>query len=403
MQRIEQYRSIPLLAGAALAAAMAGTVPPAHAETASGLVAPATWRFGNGVELQATGNVVYDFNDFSGDAYNGARFQDDDAFRRQEAGLAVRRKGVFDATVNYDFEADVWQDVYVRFDTKPWFGRDVGKLRLGQSKTPVGFEGLTANRAGSFMEQSLPTQAFYAGRRLGLDWAFERPRYLLNAGYYWKGDLQGNNRGDTAAARAAWTPFKAEGDVLHLGVSASVERPDGEVNGRGITVQPTARLRARPEAGLTSIRLVDSGALVDVDRIERTGLEGLWIHGPWSVQGEYLRQSTDHARGQFDGEGHYLYGSWLATGESRRYAGGSVSNPVPTHGYGAVELLLRYSHIDLNDGGIAGGRESDWTFGANWYLTPYLKFQANYVKVDADRAGQSATPDIVEFRAQVQF
>lgn len=387
---------------AALALAVAAAFP-AHADSTSGFIAPATFRFDNGVEVQGTGNVVYDYNGFSGEAYNGATFKDDDAFRRQEAGVTVRRKGVFDATVNYDFEADVWQDVYLRLDTKPWFGTDLGKLRIGQSKTPVGFEGVTANRAGSFMEQSLPTQAFYAGRRIGLDWALERPRYLVNAGYYAGGDLQGNNAGDTVAARAAWTPFKGEGDVLHLGASASVEHPDSEVNGRGVTVLPSARLRARPEAGLTPIRLVDSGALADVDRIERVGLEGLWIDGPWSVQGEYLRQSTEHAQGRFDGEGYYLFGSWLATGESRRYSGGNVANPVPAHDYGAVELLLRYSHIDLNDGGIAGGRERDWTFGANWYLTPYLKFQANYVKVDADRAGQSASPDIVELRAQVQF
>lgn len=79
------------------------------------------------------------------------------------------------------------------------------------------------------------------------------------------------------------------------------------------------------------------------------------------------------------------------------------SNIKPTHGYGAVELLARYSRLDLDDGSVEGGRQHDWTFGANWYLTTHFKFQANYVRANATRAGVHTTPDIVELRAQVQF
>lgn len=398
-------KSLSLLAVALLAAQA-----PAHAQDKPAASQAAVWppklTFGNGTELSATGNYAYDFNEFSGDGYGNAatRFEDDHDWRRKEFGLSLKRKGVYDFGASFDFHAKTWMDVALRVESKALLGHDAGKFRVGHMKLPLGFEGNTATRNASFMENSLATQAFYQGRRIGVDWAFERPHYLLNAGYYGQ-DLQGNNNGNTLAARAAWTPFKQAGHVLHMGVSATEEHPDGEINGLGVQVLPSVRWRAKPEASLTNVRLVDSGTLTRVDRIRRHGVEALWIQGPYSLQGEYLRQKTDRDGGlpSYSADGFYLSGSWLLTGESRTYAGGNVSNPKPKTGYGAVELLARYSQIDLDGDGIAGGREHNWTLGANWYLRQNFKFQANYVRADAERGAFSASPRVFELRAQLSF
>jgi len=362
--------------------------------------------FAGGTELAATGNFAYDFNRFSGDGYGTAatRLENDDDWRRREFGFALKRKGAYDFSASFDFHANTWMDVALRVESKAMLGHDIGRFRIGQSKLPLGFEGNTATRNGIFMENSLPTQAFYQGRRIGIDWAFERPAYLLNAGYY-HGDLQGNNPGRTIAARAAWTPVKSADRVVHVGVSATRENPDSEINGLGVEVSPSVRWRARPEAGLTDVRLVDSGTLTQVGRIERRGLEALWIAGPWSLQGEYLHQRTTRqgALPGYAAGGFYVAGSWLLTGESRAYSGGNVANPRPAGRHGAVELTTRYSDIDLDNDGIAGGRQRDWTLGANWYATRYMKFQANYVFVDAHRGSASAHPDVFELRAQLHF
>jgi phosphate-selective porin len=98
------------------------------------------------------------------------------------------------------------------------------------------------------------------------------------------------------------------------------------------TTRP-AHACAHPEAGLTDIRYVDSGALVTADQIRRTGLEGIWIRGPFSLQAEALRATVTRNDGKPDytGSGQYAMASWVLTGESRPYNAGAVANIKPAH------------------------------------------------------------------------
>ena len=98
-----------------------------------------------------------------------------------------------------------------------------------------------------------------------------------------------------------------------------------------------------------------------------------------------------------------VFGSWMLTGESRPYHAGNVGNVEPTGRWGAFELLLRYSVLDLDDAPVQGGREHDWTLGANWYLTTHFKVQLNVVRAWSDRGGSSLDPRIFEARVQLMF
>lgn len=190
-----------------------------------------------------------------------------------------------------------------------------------------------------------------------------------------------------------------------LGLAASRESPTASVNGPGSVNVPAARFRTTPETGLASFYLVDSGTLAHVAAVDHQGFEGLWIHRTRSPQGEYLKARTrfDDNRPAYAIHGAYAFASWIATGESRPYGNGNVGNAQPSRLFGALEFALRYSTLDLNGGSIQGGREYDWTLGANWYLGRHLKFQANYVRAFSDRKGLGIDPRTVELRAQVLF
>ncbi|GAB3104853.1 OprO/OprP family phosphate-selective porin [Lysobacter terrae] len=354
---------------------------------------PTQGKTESGVEYGLKAQFQYDLNEFGNDRLdNGTqRFEDAHDWRRREFGGFVRKPGVFELLLGYDFASDTWIDNYFKFNA----GK-AHEIRLGQMKTPVGLdEGATSSAATTFLERAAPANAIYEGRRIGADWTWTVDKHWrVNLGYFSGGDLNGFNEGHTAAGRVVFTPRNEEGDVLHFGLAASREQRDDD----------TARVRTRPEAGLTDVRLVDSGALAGADDIDRLGLEGAWQRGPWVAQAEWLtanvrREGTADYRAQ----GAYAQASWMLTGETKPYKGSAFGNPKPARAAGAVELGLRYSTLDLDDGLVAGGTQHDWTLGASWYLTRYFKFQANYVRVDSDRRAVTLSPDVFEMRVQLSF
>lgn len=381
---------LPLLALAA--AISAGIGAPAQAYDLLGDW-PTKFKTASGTEYGVRGTIQYDINHFSDDSLpNGnARFDDLETWRRKEVYLYARRSGQWELAAGYDFQSHLWVDAYFKLINKT-----AGDFRLGQIKTPVGFEeGAIGSGSTTFLERSLPVQAVNQGRRIGLDWTYENvPGWLLNAAVFSGGDLNGDNDGTTWAARAVYNPVKTDTSVVHIGFAGSIEERDDEI----------ARIRARPEANLTAIRLIDTGNLSGTDQIKRVGIEGAWSQGPFSLQGEFLTiDASRRTARDYTAEGSYLYASWIVTGETRPYKSGAFANVKPKNDYGAVELGLRFSTLDLNDGIIYGGKQHDWTLGVNWYLGQHFKLQANYIRAFSDKGNLALDPKITEVRAQVQF
>lgn len=378
---------LPIVAAALLACGLASPVAAADADAW-----PTSVALGQGVTAGAKGLFQYDFNRFAGDRLPDGthRFDDAHTWRRQEVNLYVTRKAVFTINAGYDFQANSWVDNYVAIETR------AGRFRLGQYKTPVGWEdGNISTGDVSFLERSLPEQAVYEGRRVGLEWLYQGiPHWLIQTAFFTRHDLNDDAAGETFAGRVVYAPVQAAGEVVHLGLSASRELRDDR----------TGRIRARPEVNLTPVRLVDTGTLDGVDRLDRQGLEAAWIHGPLLVQGEYLAMQAIRPRaGDFHSRGYYVFGTWLLTGESRGYKAGSVSGVTPRREWGAWELALRYATLDLDDGAVMGGREHDWTLGVNWYLGTHFKLQANYIRAFSDRGKLPLDPTIYALRAQLAF
>jgi phosphate-selective porin OprO/OprP len=198
--------------------------------------------------------------------------------------------------------------------------------------------------------------------------------------------------------------------LLHLGVAYSHRNPDGA----------SVRYRQRPEAHLahryldteseSGCRITDARA----DDVDLFGLESALVLGRFSLQAEYIKSMVDTTLGgDFDFDGYYIYGSYFLTGEHRPYklGSGEFGRVKPKRnfslgndgGWGAWEIALRYSTLDLNDGLIRGGQEDNWTVGLNWYLTPNSRLMLNYVHADVEHDFYDGDLDILQTRVQVDF
>ncbi len=232
------------------------------------------------------------------------------------------------------------------------------------------------------------------------------------------------------AVRAAGRPIATADWDLHLGVSAAdAFRIQRTAAGQTITLQD------RPELRIDQNRLISTGAL---------NARSAYTYGPefglrWRnvmIQGEYIRIGVDRTNGGapvatpgLEFSGGYAEASWVITGEPRRYvaAAGAFGNPKPAHpfsmkdgGYGAFELVGRYSHVDLNDkvtralaasatGGVYGGTQDVYAVGLNWYPNEHLRLMLDYDFINVDRINPAGTTQVgqriqaVALRAQAAF
>jgi phosphate-selective porin OprO/OprP len=187
----------------------------------------------------------------------------------------------------------------------------------------------------------------------------------------------------------AWDDV-ANGHYLHLGASWRYAAADGKT-----------RYKGRPGSNVSS-NYVDTGDFPS-DGANHYGLEGLFSWGGLSLLGEYARADVESpAKGDPRFSGWYLTGSWVLTGEARPYDRkvGYARRVIPTSRWGAPELIIRYSDVDLDDGPVQGGRFTRIDLGVNWWATTRWKFGLDLGRTELDRMGKSGTTDTVLTRIQ---
>jgi phosphate-selective porin OprO and OprP len=288
-----------------------------------------------------------------------------------------------------------FQDLYLRYS-----GLERGVVTLGSFKVPFGMDRLTSSNHLTFIERSLIND-FTQGRRVGAGYGHATGS-LGFAGMVFGESLGSHqDRVDTGTdesfglgARIYTTPLRSEAATLHFGAAFTTEQPLDRDNN-------TARFRTRPESRVTGVRLVDTGLIENVDRINQFGLEAAYLAGPLALQGEYMNARAKSESG-FDShafDGYYAQASYVLGGSQRSYRAGVFRNPAP----GSWELALRYSSINLNDGDVLGGEQDNITLGLNWYAAPAIRFMWNYIRVNSERQGISDDPAIFLMRAQVSY
>ncbi|MDB5375326.1 MAG: Porin precursor [Belnapia sp.] len=290
---------------------------------------------------------------------------------------------------------------------KPW-------VTLGDSMSSTDF--LFLERP-SIVELARSVAAGDSRSSAGGRWAADR--YFVS-GYLTGGTYGGNTATQATAdqtgavARLAGRPVATDDVDIHLGLSGSYAF-DIRRTGNGQTLQ----LRDRPEFRIDPARLIDTGS-VAADKAFTWGPEFGFRWRNFMLQGEYIRIGLEQAsagaapRPDLGFEGGYVEASWVLTGEQRRYSASSAAfgRPNPRQpfslrdgGWGAWEVMARYSVADLNDkirrgtassitGGVYGGRQEVVGLGLSWYPNNLLRFMLNWDIVNVDRLNAAGTTQI---------
>jgi phosphate-selective porin OprO/OprP len=317
------------------------------------------------------------------------------------SGTEIRRarlfaEGAITEGWDYKFEFDFNDGEVVPTDTYVQYtGLPLGTIKIGHFKAPFSLEEQTSSRFITFMERAMINE-FAPLRRIAVGYEATQGGLTFAAALF--GQAAGDSAEDEgvgASARAAYAFRPREGALIHLGLGAAYEEPETTDAGSDVV-----RIRARPESHVTSTRLVDTGDIAAARSQTSLGLEFAAVYGSLSAQAEYVQQAVDTEGGDFDFDGYYAYLSWFPGGETRPYKGGKFDR---IQAENAWEFGVRFSTLDLDDGIVTGGKEDNLTFGANYYVNPYLRFMLNYIMVDSERAGISDDPSILQARLSLDF
>lgn len=341
----------------------------------------------------------------------GADFEDDEQ-RIRTARLAIEG----DLPADWSYKAEVsyasaageaqWEDLYLQYK-----GERGPAIRIGAFKT-LSFENVSSSRYITFMERGPFADLLDIGRVMTVAAIANGDRWSATAAVSgssingedgWPRVIEGS---DTFAVsgRATYAAINEDRQKLHLGAWARWREDQGED-----LVVYRARNNTNFGPRYTSSREIGrSDAML--------GLEGFYVHGPVSLQGEWAAVQADRADGREESfHTYYAAASWFVTGEMRKLdvkkgalGRTKVLNPVTDGGFGALELAARYDAADLTD--ISGapasaGEYSAWTVGANWHLHDHLRLMANYSRSQNDNPALGADVDVdtLQFRLQYDF
>jgi len=329
--------------------------------------------------------------------------------------------GTFEEQLAYKLQFDfaggdaVLKDAYLEFVDVPV----VGSIRAGHFKEPFSLELLTSSKYIFFLERATVVGALVPGRNTGIQLA----RSMLDERLNWQlgafritdgfGEFVGG-RSAAGTARLTGIPWREGDNLVHLGASYSRRIPQDrrlEDGTSGRFFDPGAR----PEAHLAPSIVGLPGSGVATDHFDLFGAELASVVGPTSLVAEYIGARLDASDPDAFEDPPILWGwnargSIFVTGETRPFDSGSgaFSRPKPSRpflegGPGAVELLLRYSQVDLR--GADGGAFANVTVGTNWYWSRWARMMVNCSFGHPEWAGddEGEFTQSAQVRLQVDF
>jgi len=324
-----------------------------------------------------------------------------------------------------------------------------GNVQIGHFIAPYGLERYTGSNEWYYMERSSLYDAFFNpndfqnGVILFNSYLDDRMTAAGSLTRVGKATVDsfgfGAENGQYAAGiRLTGLPiYRDDGRVLmHVGVDYFHQALSGH------TFAAANRMPLRAGGGSDQIpNLLATGNFFTPHGGDVLDFEWAFVNCPFAVSAVFgLARVTDvfdnfngvtfsGPRGNVTYQAFYVEsGYFLTPGDGRRYdkKTGTWARTVPEenafvtrgedgawcHGHGAVQLLARYSYLDLvsgspaltpTSGGARAGRQQDVTLGVNWYLNPQTIISCNYVWTHLDSVVAGASGNIQGVGVRIHF
>ena len=361
------------------------------------------------------GRIMMDYDSMdSGHQTENKSFSDME-WRRTRINIkgAINKHWSYVAVYDFNSEKDSanLDEGYLKYDTKNGFA-----ITAGKTKADMMLEQRTSSKWISTIERGLLNamneKVNYlvgkpgdgAGVKLSFYDKASRFSGAISVFDAYKNDTDDDN--DMiwhTTARLNYSPKMGKNQFGHFGISYGVADYKGETS--------KAELQLGVHQG-DKTTLADAAA----GDITNLGVEAAYVNGPFSVQAEYFDNETEIENGSkgYEWDGFYGQLSYILTGETRGYKwkGAKFDKVKPKGNMGAVELVLRYEDISIDDAdeGTVAASEVDvdrTVIGVNWYVNNTVKFMANYSSVSLDNevnpGGTTEDLDSFQLRAQYAF
>jgi len=367
------------------------------------------------------------------DLTHARHLKDGDIFRRARLGVDGTAYGDWDYRLVLDFGGAGTENTGQVYETwVQYSGLKPVKFRIGAFPPSIGLEDQSAPASLPFLERAVSTDM---ARNLAAG-DTRTAAEVFAAGDHWlasaavTGRTIGTINTGTAAAvpqtysdqlgfvgRLAGTPLHGKDWRVHVGVHGSyVDRP-ADASGP-TTAGPTAlssesvSFSNTPELRVDGTKLINTGN-IPAKHADSVGAEFAAQKQNLLLQAEYEDFGVQRSDGLADPNfhGYYVLGTWVLTGEARAYnaQAAAFDSPIVAHpfnlsqrAWGALEIALRYSDMDLNykpgaagtlqtGSSIRGGDEQNLSAALNWFPNNVVRFMLDYQHVRIDRLSPAAT------------
>ena len=335
-----------------------------------------------------------------------------------EDGMNFRRvrlaaEGKFNDNFSYLSQFDMAENDFEIADL--WMALNYGThmIRLGDMKPSATQEEVMSSSHVAFLERGLGTNAFYYGRLTGLDFSGHfHKRVTYQAGVYTNG-LSGRAAAEKSlfayGAKLVGVVWQQEENLVHVGAHYM----------KGSQFEDT-RFRTRAVTRVSSNPVFDTGVIANTHQSELMGAELVTLLG--SFRGVYETAQAKATPRDFAGSDSYKFDShqvtlgYILTGERRSYSSKSASigkfspdKEFLNGGWGAFELLGRYSTLDLNDSAnsveIKGGEGEAISLGLLWVMSPGVQMMFDYSTTDLKNSANHVNQkiNVAQVRMEMKF